>query len=145
MRGWPLIRLLVIVGFLTLLGFPVYSLTRQETEAETEVGRPPAERQQQETVSVPISIEAVSPLESFTVSLHGDTLLELAAPGRDWTGQIELPVSESSLELVVRATTPTPERNAVRLDLEMSDRTITRTLWGEGEIADVLPVPAITP
>jgi hypothetical protein len=134
MRGAPILRLALATILLILAGIPIWSLTRP-VSVPVPVRKAPSAVDSREVV---LRLTAVPPADSLAVFLLG----EMIPAASDGTRTVRLPTDAA--DLVVRGTWPdSGTACAVRvIATQDSLDLLDATLWGNGQIEDVVTSPA---
>jgi len=142
MHGSPLLRTLTVIALLLLAGIPLWRMTH---EAAAESVIPPAtgaapERRSQVHLEVGF---AQKPLR-FAISYLGKTIWE-SDMVTDLTEQkdITMPYPKEGVDLEYQVTWPPgTQQTAARLSVAPNDaEPVEKTLWGAGQVDDVLSFP----
>lgn len=132
MRGFPLLRLILVALGLAVAGVPVWSLTRQRDTADVEKPAPAAEERVvhlQITSSTPalVSVESAS-----------RSILETSEPATAADARFSQNASAPD-DLIVRAKWDAPGMHAIRIRVvEKEDTLLDQTFWAERELEDVV-------
>lgn len=141
MEGRPWLRiLLVLIGF-SLLGIPVWSLTRGKPEIKV------AEKAPATAGAFRVSLTFAEAPADFTVSYLGKPLFSGHGPEREFSGdwQVGIPKEGADLLLTANWTDGAPQ-TAVRVVVTQGNDTFAdQTVWGQGNIVDTVTVPGKAP
>ncbi|MFZ4597111.1 MAG: hypothetical protein ACOYNN_00560 [Terrimicrobiaceae bacterium] len=131
MRGSPIFRLAVAAFFLVLAGIPIWHLTRPVVASAAVPDAAPDDG----TREVVLKLSSVPTAQSLTVLLLGKPI----SLGGD--GVIRLP--REATDLVVKGQWADAEGSCAVRVLARQDSLdlLDATLWGQGEIEDVVTIP----
>lgn len=134
MKGSPLLRTAVVVAVLLLLMLPLRSLTNaRATAAAPAVSAPSA------PANVRLTVTSTSIPFQFQVSHLGQTIWVGNSSDHTSFKTVTMAFPPEGVDLTVQASWQTQTEGAIRLDVTAGDRSpISRTLWGTGEVDDVL-------
>lgn len=138
MRGFPLLRVLLLAVALALFGLPVWKITRPAPIAP--LGMPPEEK------------HPTSPFE-MTLTSSAPAKLSLSAGGKkaafsnssttSWKISLTMDADKPD-DLIVRGeASPDTKNLALRVQVEHGGKKLTdTTLWGTNSVEDVVAIPA---
>jgi len=140
MRGHPILRLVILICFLSIAGIPVFFLTRKRPESVSSALN--AEPAPKKIIPYDITLTA-SPPAHLTVSAIGQKALE-SSPAADSLSATFTMDSVKPEDLVVKARFASSQNNtALRVEVRVAGKTLTdATLWGGETIEDVVSIPA---
>jgi hypothetical protein len=135
MRGSPLLRVLWVVIALLAVLWPLRSLTTHRTEAPS-AAAPTADAPESD---VHLVLTSTSFPFTFEVSHLGKTVWKGEATESSVTKDVKMAFPSEGIDLLVDAKWQVDKQAAVRLDVTPDDgNTMTETLWGNGNVNDVL-------
>ncbi len=142
MEGRPWLRILLIVLGFSLVGWPVWGVTRYASVA-------PPTKPAAITPAKPLRVQVTfaSPPASFELDYLGKPLLSGQAPDREFSGNWKVAIPKEGVELFVAAKWPpgTPT-TAVRLTLTRDGNPLAeQTFWAEGSLAETMTVREAQP
>ncbi|MGH8046136.1 MAG: hypothetical protein ACREKL_02725 [Chthoniobacterales bacterium] len=136
MLGSPLVRAIVAVAVLLLLLVPLRSFTAQRDPAKTGAHPEAAEK--------PAHLEITSTKSPFhfSVSHLGKTIWQGDCEGATATTDMPLQIPKEGIELAVQINWQGTGTAAAKLSVSLDDNEpIERTVWGDGQAANVLQFP----
>jgi len=142
MEGRPWLRVLLIVVGFTLVGWPVWSITRH---ASVPSPAKPASEAPAEPLRVQVTF--ATPPASFELDYLGKPLLSGHAPDREFSVDWKVAIPKEGVELFVGAEWPpgTPA-TAVRLTLTRNGNPLAeQTFWADGSLAETMTVQEAQP
>jgi len=142
MEGRPWLRILLIVLGFSLVGWPVWSVTRY---ASVPSPVKPASDAPAEPLRVQVTF--ASPPASFELDYLGKPLLSGHAPDREFSGDWKAAIPKEGVELFVAAKWPpgTPT-TAVRVTLTRDGNPLAeQTFWAEDSLAETMTVREAQP
>lgn len=138
MRGYPLLRLLILAGVLLVLGIPVWSMTRKTS---TPAAVTPSVREEK-VAQFDVTLTASSPAKLSLSAGGGKPILT----SYDATGlKHSFSMNEKKPDdLVVTGVAMNRSQSfAVRVVVESNGRNLLdTTLWGSASVEDALSIPA---
>jgi len=140
MRGFPLLRILVVAGALMMLGVPVWMLTRDRVEG---IAAPVVE-EREATGMADFSVVMTSTTPArLSVTAVNDAVRESDGGVRRFEARFEMPLAQPEDLAVFAAFEAEAGPQALRVEVRSAGRLVVdRTFWGEGEIHDVVEVVA---
>ncbi len=143
MEGRPWVRVaLLLIGF-SLLGIPVWSMTREKRQSSVI-----------ETVVAEVSVRPLrvtilfaEPPLSFSLKHLDKVLCQGAGPEREFSFSWESVVPPEGVELLLKATWPsTAAKTAARVEISGGDEVlIDQTFWSERSLVQSVTVPGTKP
>jgi hypothetical protein len=135
MRGSPLIRVLLVVIGLLLVLLPLRSLTSHRPEKPSTAAPPVGPM----TSNVHLVLTSTTFPFTFEISHLGKTIWKGDALEGSVARDVQMSFPPEGVDLLIDAKWQDQKQTAVRLDVtpEGSD-TITKTLWGNTQVSDVL-------
>ena len=145
MKGYPLIRLAVVVLFLALLFWPVYKLTLRHPSQPSRADITPRapETIQNHPLRATLLVHAApSPLHC-SIREEGRILLSeknVISPG-EYRSEVDI---DKGVDLVVAADWESEDPHAMRVQVLVYgyQTPLEKTFWAEKSLLDVLPIPA---
>jgi hypothetical protein len=134
MRGSPLLRVLLVVIALLAVLWPLRSLTthRAETAPTPQTASTPES-------NVHLVLTSTSIPFTFEISHLGKTIWKGEATESSVARDVKMAFPPEGIDLLVDAKWQGDKQAAVRLDVTPDDGdTMTKTLWGNGSVNDVL-------
>ena len=135
MRGSPLLRVLVMVIALLAVLWPLRSLTTHRLES------PPGPAQGAPTLESNVHLVVTSTSFPFTfeVSHAGKTIWKGEASENSVGRDVKMTFPPEGIDLLVDVKWEDEKQGAVKLDVTPDNsETLTRTLWGTGNVNGVL-------
>lgn len=136
MRGHPILRLVVLICFLTIAGIPVYLITLERPVGVQSIAAPSAKKITLYEITLTPSTPALLSLASV-----GQKSIE-SLPGADSLRATYSMDAAKPEDLVVKARFASPQKNAaLRIQVQVAGKTLTdATLWGGETIEDVISI-----
>lgn len=135
MKGSPLLRAsLVVIGLLAVL-WPLRSLTTHSAKSPPTLPQAPAESES----NVHLVLTSTSFPFTFEVLHLGKTIWKGEATESNAANDVKITFPREGIDLLVDAKWQDDKQAAVKLDVTVNGGdTITRTLWGTGNVSGVL-------
>lgn len=143
MEGRPWVRVaLLLIGF-SLLGVPVWSMTREKQVSPavaTVVVAAPAQQ-------LRVTLSFAEPPLSFRLKHDDEILCEGSAPDGEFSRDWKIVVPPEGVELLLKAEWPFPSpKTAVRVEISRGDNgLVDQTFWTEGSLVQSVTVPGTNP
>lgn len=143
MEGRPWVRIaLVLIGF-SLLGIPIWSMTREKklSPAFATVGiATPAQQ-------VRVILSFAEPPLSFSLKYLNEVLREGSAPDREFSCDWKIVVPPEGVELLLKAAwPPSAPKTAARVEIFRDDTMLVdQTFWTENSLVESVTVPGTNP
>ena len=138
MKGSPLLRALLAFLAIAMAGVPLWRLTRAGTA--TAAPPPAVERV---AAQIPLRLTFSTAPRSFVIFHLGAVLWSGGTDGTDATKIVALPFPKEGVDLLLKVAWPTDAGDAAaRIRLTDPDgNEHDKTIWGRGEIAEVVTFP----
>lgn len=143
MEGRPWMRIaLLLIGF-SLLGVPVWSMTREKKPSLAIANVVIAKPAQQ----LRVTLTFAEPPLSFSLKHLNEVLCEGAAPDREFSCNWKIVVPPEGVDLLLKAVwPPTAPKTAARVEISRDDTVlIDQTFWTECRLVQSVTVPATNP
>ena len=143
MEGRPWVRIaLLLIGF-SLLGVPVWSMTREKRlrpALSNVVIAAPAQQ-------LRVIITFAEPPLSFSLKYRDEVLCEGAAPDREFSYNWEIAVPPEGVDLLLKAGwPPSAPKTAARVEIFRDDtRLVDQTFWTQNSLVESVTVPGTNP
>ena len=137
MKGSPLLRALLAFLAIALAGVPLWRLTRAGTATAAPA---PAEKA---AALIPLRLTFSTAPRSFAISHLGAVLWSGGTDGTDATKTVALPFPKEGVDLLLKVAWPADAADAaarIRLT-DPAGNAHDKTVWGRGEIAEVVTFP----
>ncbi|MGH8092119.1 MAG: hypothetical protein ACREIF_01430 [Chthoniobacterales bacterium] len=134
MKGSPLFRTALVLLALLLLVLPLRSLTNARTQATTAPPSPAAA-----AIPVRLTITSTTFPFRFQISHLGKTIWKGESTTSSSSKSVTMRFPSEGVDLVVEASWPEKKETAIRVEAVRGESApIARTLWGTGEVNDVV-------
>jgi hypothetical protein len=137
-RGFPLLRLFLVVAGLALLGVPVWLLTRPVPSAPPPASAP-IEPEKMAVYDVLLTSSAPARL---AVRVANHPSVESAGPATSLSTTFTMNAAEPEDLAIFGNFDPAAGNSALRVEVRLAGRTLAdSTFWGTGLVEDVVTIP----
>ena len=138
MEGRPWLRILVILIGFSLLGLPVWSMTRTRG-----IAAPVKVETRMSTRPLRVKITFAQAPASFELKYLGAVLCHGGAPQREFSCDWKAAVPKEGADLLLKADWPAgTSQTAVRLEVtENGEPLVDTTFWSDGSLVETITVP----
>ncbi len=143
MEGRPWVRVaLLLIGF-SLLGIPVWSMTRERKTSSMNAPSVVAAPAQQ----LHVTVSFAEPPSSFRLKYHDEILCEGSASDREFSCDWDIVVPPEGVDLLLKAEWPSQSpKTAVRVEITRDDSVLVdQTFWAHTRLVQSVTVSGRSP
>ena len=141
MRGNPLIRLAIAIVVFSLLGIPVWKLTRTHSVSATAVPSASGADSGIREVTLHVAFDLEEPASKVVLSIPAESNLPswTFQPGQAGSANWKTSLPKSGADILVEATWPDEKRHAFKINLSAPGYApVEATFWCNGSLRDVV-------